>query len=53
MEFLLAESLALHVEVRDIKLKVHSELVPYHLLLESRAGVFPAQQFADDVNFML
>ena len=53
VEFFLAECLALHVEVGDIKLKVHSELMSYHLLLESRTCVFPAQQLADDVYFML
>ena len=53
VQLLLAEGLALDVEVGNVELEVHPQLVSYHLLLESRAGVFPAQQLADDVYLML
>jgi hypothetical protein len=48
-----SERLALHVEVGDVKLKCGAQRVPHHLLLESRARHFPAQQLLYYVNLAL
>ena len=53
MQFFLAEGLALHVEVGDVKLEVHPQLVSDEFLLGSCRCVFLAQQLADGVYLML
>ena len=51
LQFLLAESLARLIEVRDVEFIIHAKVVAYQFLLQTVAGILQAQQLSDFLDF--